>query len=80
MISCAGALDQFVRSADYQLQISPVAAAAVEPGLVENPLRGAVEQRQERLGHDVAIKPEMHAGDRRDAQAPQIGENWLRFD
>src|SRR6185437_4976446 len=63
-------LEEIVGSADDQLQIlaffsgGPRAVrSCVEGRFVEDPLRSGVEQTDERLGHDLAIKPEMHAGD-----------------
>src|SRR5208282_1218277 len=64
-------LEEVVRSADDQLQILAFACggscavrAGVEGRLVEDPLRGGVEEGEERIGHHLAIKPKMHAGDR----------------
>src|SRR5260370_2646507 len=36
---------------------------AVQGGLVEKPLRGGVQQGDERFGHNFAIEPEMDSGD-----------------
>ncbi len=38
---------------------------SVQDGLVENPLRVGVEEGEKRLVDDLAVEPEVHAGDGR---------------
>ena len=80
-------LEQIVRGADDQLQILAFAAripvracavrACIESRLVEDPLSGGIEQAEERLGHHLAVEPEMHAGDGRDSDFVQIAESGV---
>jgi hypothetical protein len=58
MISLRESAGQVARRAHHQLQVP----AAI---LVEHPLHGAVEQRGMRQGGDLAVEPQVHAGDGR---------------
>ena len=51
----------------------------IEQRLVENPLGGVVEQSQIRLSHHHTVKPKVHTGNRRRAQAAQVGKCRLAF-
>src|SRR5689334_22253019 len=70
----AGALHKRIGSADHRLQISSFRRASTQARFIENPLRRAIQQRDKWLRHDIAVEPEMHAGDRRRFQISYLPE------
>src|SRR5207253_8860332 len=86
----AGFLKQILRSADDQLKILRTfggvccslriaARTPAESGLVEDPLRGRVEERHEGPVQHRAIETEMDAGEGRGLDMVEMSKGWIRL-